>query len=116
MQKRLHLACGLLHRPGPLTPDEPTLGLVVQSRHPHVGSHPSLCDEGMTVLPATNYMDEADRLCDHLTIIDHGREVVGGTPAEPKMALGAPSLDEVFPPAHRARAAGGAGVMVWEER
>ncbi|MGP4101618.1 ABC transporter ATP-binding protein [Nonomuraea sp. KM90] len=96
MQKRLDLACGLLHRPELLILDEPTLGLDVQSRH-HMWNHiRSLCDEGMTVLLATNYMDEADRLCDRLTIIDRGRQVVTGTPAELKSALGAASLDEVF--------------------
>ncbi|MFI7636214.1 ABC transporter ATP-binding protein [Nonomuraea sp. NPDC049400] len=96
MQKRLDLACGLLHRPELLILDEPTLGLDVQSRH-HMWDHiRSLCDDGMTVLLATNYMDEADRLCDRLTIVDHGRQVVSGTPAELKAAMGAPSLDEVF--------------------
>jgi ABC-2 type transport system ATP-binding protein len=96
MRKRLDLACGLLHRPELLILDEPTLGLDVQSRH-HMWDHiRTLCDEGMTVLLATNYMDEAERLCDRLTIIDHGREVAGGTPAELKEAIGASSLDEVF--------------------
>ncbi|UBU09805.1 ABC transporter ATP-binding protein [Nonomuraea gerenzanensis] len=96
MQKRLDLACGLLHRPELLILDEPTLGLDVQSRH-HIWEHVrALCDAGMSVLLATNYMDEADRLCDRLTIIDDGRQVVTGTPAELKAALGAPSLDEVF--------------------
>ncbi|MFI6503379.1 ABC transporter ATP-binding protein [Nonomuraea typhae] len=96
MQKRLELACGLLHRPELLILDEPTLGLDVQSRH-HVWDHiRHLCQEGLTVLLATNYMDEADRLCDRLTIIDHGREIVTGTPAALKAGLGVDSLDEVF--------------------
>ncbi|WP_281284580.1 ATP-binding cassette domain-containing protein [Nonomuraea diastatica] len=96
MQKRLDLACGLLHRPELLILDEPTLGLDVQSRH-HLWEHiRSLRDEGMSVLLATNYMDEADRLCDRLAIIDRGRQVAGGTPAELKVAIGASSLDEVF--------------------
>ncbi|RVX42290.1 ABC-2 type transport system ATP-binding protein [Nonomuraea polychroma] len=96
MQKRLDLACGLLHRPELLILDEPTLGLDVPSRHRMWDHIRALCDQGMTVLLATNYMDEADRLCDRLTIMDHGREVVTGTPAELKEAIGAPSLDEVF--------------------
>lgn len=96
MQKRLDLACGLLHRPELLILDEPTLGLDVQSRH-HMWDHiRALCDEGMTVLLATNYMDEADRLCDRLTIIDHGREAATGTPAELKAAIEATTLDDVF--------------------
>jgi ABC-2 type transport system ATP-binding protein len=96
MQKRLDLACGLLHHPELLILDEPTLGLDVRSRH-HMWDHiRSLCDQGMTVLLATNYMDEADRLCDRLTIMDNGREVAGGSPAGLKAALGVTSLDEVF--------------------
>ncbi|NRQ40022.1 ATP-binding cassette domain-containing protein [Nonomuraea sp. NN258] len=96
MQKRLDLACGLLHQPDLLILDEPTLGLDVQSRH-HVWEHVRwLCDEGMSVLLATNYLDEADRLCDRLTIIDHGREVAGGTPEGLKAELGVGTLDEVF--------------------
>ncbi|MEU8251917.1 hypothetical protein [Nonomuraea sp. NPDC048916] len=68
----------------------------MQSRH-HMWDHiRSLCAEGMTVLVATNYMDEADRLCDRLTIVDHGRSVASGTPASLKADLGVPSLDEVF--------------------
>ncbi|WP_113698842.1 ABC transporter ATP-binding protein [Nonomuraea lactucae] len=96
MQKRLDLACGLLHRPDLLILDEPTLGLDVHSRH-RVWDHiRALCEEGTTVLLATNYMDEADRLCDRLTIIDGGRRVASGTPAGLKTELGADSLDEVF--------------------
>jgi ABC-2 type transport system ATP-binding protein len=48
-----------------------------------------LVDEGMSVLLATNYLDEADRLCNRLTIIDHGREIVSGSPDELKRAVGA---------------------------
>ncbi|MEV0587664.1 ATP-binding cassette domain-containing protein [Nonomuraea sp. NPDC050310] len=93
MQKRLELACGLLHRPDLLILDEPTLGLDVQSRH-HLWDH--IRGLGVAVLLATNYLDEADRLCDRLTILDHGSEVVTGTPAALKADLGAASLDEVF--------------------
>jgi ABC-type multidrug transport system ATPase subunit/ABC-type multidrug transport system permease subunit len=89
MQKRLDLACGLLHLPDILILDEPTLGLDVQSRH-RIWEHISqLRDQGVTVLLATNYLDEADRLCDRITIIDHGREVVTGAPAALKQAVGA---------------------------
>jgi ABC-2 type transport system ATP-binding protein len=93
MQKRLELACGLLHRPDLLILDEPTLGLDVQSRH-HLWEH--IRSLGVAVLLATNYMDEADRLCDRLTIIDHGRTVATGTPSDLKSALAAPTLDDVF--------------------
>ena len=89
MQKRLDLACGLLHKPELLILDEPTLGLDVQSRH-HVWEYINeLRREGVTVLLATNYLDEADRLCNHLTIIDHGKVVVTGTPRDLKREVGA---------------------------
>ena len=89
MKKRLDLACGLVHRPGVLILDEPSLGLDVQSRH-HMWDYISrLRAEGVTILLATNYLDEADRLCNRLTIIDHGRAVVTGSPAELKRAVGA---------------------------
>ncbi len=89
MHKRLDLACGLLHRPDVLVLDEPTLGLDVQSRHVIWDYIKLLRDEGVSVLVATNYLDEADRLCNRLTIIDHGRAVVSGSPAELKRAIAA---------------------------
>jgi len=82
MKKRLDLACGLLHNPRLLVLDEPTLGLDVQSRHDMWQHIDELRAEGVTVLLATNYLDEADLLCDRVTIIDHGREIVTGAPCE----------------------------------
>ncbi len=87
MHKRLDLACGLLHHPQLLVLDEPTLGLDVQSRHRIWDYVKILRDEGVTVLLATNYLDEADRLCNRLTIIDAGRAVVTGSPLELKRAV-----------------------------
>ncbi|MBA2313706.1 MAG: ATP-binding cassette domain-containing protein [Actinobacteria bacterium] len=89
MHKRLDLACGLLHRPELLVLDEPTLGLDVQSRHRIWDYILGLRDEGVTVLLATNYLDEADRLCNRLTIMDNGRSVVSGSPVELKHAVAA---------------------------
>jgi ABC-2 type transport system ATP-binding protein len=97
MHKRLDLASGLLHRPQLLILDEPTLGLDVQSRHriwEYIGR---LKNQGVTVLLATNYLDEADRLCDRLTITDHGRAVVTGRPAELKRAIGADLVQVATP-------------------
>jgi len=88
MKKRLELACGLLHRPEVLFLDEPSLGLDVQSRHAMWEHVRTLRDGGVTVLLATNYLDEADRICDRLTIIDAGRAVATGTPAALKRAVG----------------------------
>lgn len=89
MQKRLDLACGMLHEPEVLILDEPTLGLDVKSRHNMWEYVRHLQSRGVTILLATNYLDEADRLCNRLTIIDHGRVVVTGTPSELKRAVGA---------------------------
>jgi ABC-2 type transport system ATP-binding protein len=89
MKKRLDIACGLLHRPEVLVLDEPSLGLDVQSRHRVWEYIRDLQAQGVTVLIATNYLDEADRLCNRLTIIDNGRAVVSGSPAELKRAVAA---------------------------
>lgn len=95
MKKRIDLACGLLHKPELLILDEPTLGLDVQSRH-RVWEHiRELQVQGLTVLLATNYLDEADQLCGRLTIIDHGRAVVAGAPEELKRAVGADIIEVV---------------------
>ncbi|GII85637.1 hypothetical protein Ssi03_36270 [Sphaerisporangium siamense] len=105
MQKRLDLACGLLHLPDVLILDEPTLGLDVQSRH-RVWDHlRGLRAQGVTVLLATNYLDEADRLCDRITIIDAGREVVTGTPAELKRGVAADTVHVSSPAPDRLLAA-----------
>jgi ABC-2 type transport system ATP-binding protein len=88
MKKRLELACGLLHHPDVLFLDEPSLGLDVQSRHAMWNHVRALRDGGVTVLLATNYLDEADRICDRLMIIDGGRTIVTGTPAELKRSVG----------------------------
>jgi ABC-2 type transport system ATP-binding protein len=105
MRKRLDLACGLLHRPQLLILDEPSLGLDVQSRH-RVWDHlKGLPAEGVTVLVATNYMDEADRLCNRLTIIDGGRAVITGSPGELKRAVGADVIQVASPEPERVRAA-----------
>ncbi len=89
MQKRLDLACGMLHEPQLLVLDEPTLGLDVQSRHNIWEYVSGLRARGVTILLATNYLDEADRLCDRLAIIDHGKVVVTGAPSDLKRAIGA---------------------------
>jgi ABC-2 type transport system ATP-binding protein len=88
MQKRLDIACALVHRPRLLVLDEPTLGLDVPSRHRVWDQIGALRDEGVTVLLATNYLDEAERLCDQLMIIDQGRTVVQGTPEQLKRQVG----------------------------
>jgi ABC-2 type transport system ATP-binding protein len=89
MRRRLELARGLMHRPKVLFLDEPTLGLDPQSRD-HIWTYVErlVVEEKITVLLTTHYMEEADRLCARLAIIDHGRIVALDAPANLKRALG----------------------------
>ncbi|MBC7339248.1 MAG: ATP-binding cassette domain-containing protein [Firmicutes bacterium] len=89
MRKRLDIAAGLIHRPRLLFLDEPTLGLDIQTRSRIWEYIRRMRDEhGVTVFLTTHYMEEADRLCDRVAIIDHGRIVALDTPAALKQALG----------------------------
>jgi ABC-2 type transport system ATP-binding protein len=89
MQKRLDIACGLLHQPEVLILDEPSLGLDVQSRHRVWDYVRDLSRQGVSVLLATNYLDEADQLCNKVAIIDKGRVVAAGAPEDLKRTVGA---------------------------
>jgi len=88
MKRKLDIACGLLPDPKLLFLDEPTLGLDVQSRLRIWDYVRMLKGRGITVVMTTNYLDEADQLCDRLAIIDGGRIKTLGAPAELKIALG----------------------------
>src|SRR5512136_1905188 len=89
MRRRLELARGLMRHPKVLFLDEPTLGLDPQSRDVIWRYIQKLAKEkNMTIIITTHYMDEADKLCNRLAIIDHGKIVVMGTPKELKKELG----------------------------
>jgi ABC-2 type transport system ATP-binding protein len=88
MKRKLDIACGLLPDPKVLFLDEPTLGLDVQSRLRIWDYVRMLKARGLTVVMTTNYLDEADQLCDRLAIIDGGVIKVIGTPVELKVGLG----------------------------
>ncbi|MBM4120349.1 MAG: ATP-binding cassette domain-containing protein [Nitrospira sp.] len=88
MKRKLDIACGLLPNPKIVFLDEPTLGLDVQSRLRIWDYVRQLKARGITIVMTTNYLDEADRLCDRLAIIDKGRIKAMGSPAELKAALG----------------------------
>lgn len=89
MRRRLELACGLINRPQVLFLDEPTLGLDVQTRAATWNYVKMLKKEfGMTLFLTTHYLEEADALCDRIAIIDHGKIIVIGTPADLKDSLG----------------------------
>ena len=88
MKRKLDIACGLLPDPKVLFLDEPTLGLDVQSRLRIWDHVRAMRERGITVVMTTNYLDEADQLCDRIAIIDGGRIKALGAPTELKVGLG----------------------------
>jgi len=88
MKRRLEIARGLMTRPKVLFLDEPTIGLDPQTRMRMWDYIKAVNEEGATIFLTTHYMDEADHLSDRISIIDHGRIIVTGTPYELKNTLG----------------------------
>ncbi len=88
MKRRLNLAAGLLHRPALLVLDEPTAGVDPQSRHALLERVRALAAEGVAVLYTTHYMEEAERVCDRVGILDRGALVAEGTRRELVARLG----------------------------
>jgi ABC-2 type transport system ATP-binding protein len=100
MKRRLDLALALIHDPSILFLDEPTTGLDPQSRSALWTEVGRLArEEGVTVFLTTQYLEEADVLADRVGIIDHGRIVAEGTPAELKAEIGKSTV-EVVPENH----------------
>ena len=93
-RQRLSLACALVNSPDVLFLDEPTTGLDPQSRRQVWDLIESFRRDGGTALLTTHYMDEAERLCDRVAIMDHGRIIALGTPAELIAMLGAEHVVE----------------------
>jgi ABC-2 type transport system ATP-binding protein len=88
MKRKLDIACGLLPNPKILFLDEPTLGLDVQSRL-NIWEHiRQLKKQGITIVMTTNYLDEADQLCDRIAIMDRGEIRATGSPKDLKASLG----------------------------
>ncbi|BDV31654.1 ABC transporter ATP-binding protein [Microbacterium terricola] len=115
MRRRLDVAAALVHRPQVLFLDEPTTGLDPEARAAMWAEIRRLsAEEALTVVLTTHYMEEADRLADELLIVNAGRAVVQGTPAELKAALHGDSLRvsliEPDPVAVRAAISGVAGL------
>ena len=105
MRRRLELARGLLHNPRILFLDEPTLGLDPQTRE-HIWEYIEglVKAEKVTIIITTHYMEEADRLCNRIAIIDHGRVVALDSPSNLKSKMGgeviklqtrSPTLDQI---------------------
>jgi len=80
MKRRLNLALGLLHEPDILILDEPTVGVDTQSRNAILESLEALNRSGVTVLYTTHYIEEAQRLCHRIAILDYGKLIALDTP------------------------------------
>jgi len=89
MKQRLHLIRGLIHDPPTLLLDEPTLGLDPNSAVVvrEFIKEKLQKEQGKTILLTTHYMEEADQLCDQIAVIDHGKVISKGTPAELKAGV-----------------------------
>jgi ABC-2 type transport system ATP-binding protein len=105
MKRRLNIACALVHDPDVLLLDEPTVGVDPQSRNAIFENLETLRDRGKAIVYTTHYMEEAERLCDRVIVVDHGKVVATGTqealrgmvpPAPPKWVEVKPSLEDVF--------------------
>lgn len=105
MKRRLSLARALVNDPDVIFLDEPTTGLDPQARHLIWERLKQLVSQGKTLLLTTHFMDEAERLCDRLSVMDQGRIVAAGTPRELIAAHIEPDVIEVF----------GDGAVQWGE-
>jgi ABC-2 type transport system ATP-binding protein len=99
MKRRVNLAISLMGNPELLFLDEPTVGIDPQSRNNIYETIELLRDRGMTILYTTHYMEEADRLCSRVAIMDGGKIIAMDTPHALKSTIGDPeqvTLEEVF--------------------
>lgn len=96
MKRRLTLARALVNNPDILFLDEPTTGLDPQARHLIWDRLKQLKSAGKTLILTTHFMDEAERLCDRLIVIDHGRKIAEGSPRQLIAELIEPQVVEVF--------------------
>jgi lipooligosaccharide transport system ATP-binding protein len=96
MKRRLLIARALVNDPELVVLDEPTTGLDPQARIAVWGLLEEMKKRGVTLIVTTHYMEEADRICDRLVIMDNGEIVAGGSPAELKERCGQDTLEGVF--------------------
>ncbi len=93
MRRRLDLAASLINQPPLIFLDEPTTGLDPRTRNQMWNTIRRLVDEGSTVVLTTQYLDEADQLADRIAVIDRGKVIAEGTPAQLKAKVGRASLE-----------------------
>ena len=93
MKRRLNIAASLLHEPELVLLDEPTVGVDPQSRHHIFESIESLATGGRSMLYTSHAMDEVERRCDRVAILDHGKLLAIGTPQELAAQAGTPGAD-----------------------
>jgi len=96
MKRRLNLAAALLHSPSILLLDEPTVGVDPQSRNAIFANLEEFKRQGKTLVYTTHYMEEAERLCDRIIIIDHGRVIAGGTLDEVRQLVPPSNVFEIL--------------------
>ena len=108
MRRRLNLAAGILHGPKVVLLDEPTVGVDPQSRERVFAAVLGLARDGAAVLYSTHQMDEAERLCDRILLLDHGQLLATGTPTALVAEAGSSRRSGCGPPV-RSPTAGSAG-------
>jgi daunorubicin resistance ABC transporter ATP-binding subunit len=97
MRRRLDVAAALVQRPPVLYLDEPTTGLDLHSRNALWEMIEELVRAGTSVLLTTQYLEEADRLADTISVVDHGKVIANGTPTQLKSGLGSTVIEIVMP-------------------
>jgi lipooligosaccharide transport system ATP-binding protein len=117
MRRRLLIARALIHEPRLVLLDEPTVGLDPQVRQQLWALIDSLRSEGVSILMSTHYIEEAERLCDEVTIMSHGEAVAVGAPSELIAEHAGPEAIEVYgPPARLTEVEGIASARGWSTR
>src|SRR5947199_178119 len=95
MKRRLNLAAALLHSPAILLLDEPTVGVDPQSRNAIFNNLEEFKRQGKTLVYTTHYMEEAERLCDRIIIVDHGKVIANGSLNEVRRLVPATNVLEL---------------------
>ncbi len=96
MKRRLYLVKSMLHEPKLLILDEPTTGLDIQNRVQMWKDIRKLKADGVTIILTTQYLEEADALCDNIAIIDHGKIIAMGTPSQLKKMIASGNVLEII--------------------